>query len=166
MRNHFQGRVSLAGILRGVGLAAIFVAINSVAAFNWIPSSYQQFSWEAYAEYVYTDTPTATPTATPTGTPSQTPSATATPSPTATTTASPTPTPSDNENSSGDPACDDGFDNDFDGVLDCADSDCVGTPPCRAQAPVVSHRTLALIVVLLVAIGFFGLTPLRFEKRR
>ena len=64
MRDHFQGRVSLAGILRGVGLAAIFVAINSVAAFNWIPSSYQQFSWEAYAEYVYTDTPTATPTAT------------------------------------------------------------------------------------------------------
>jgi sugar transferase (PEP-CTERM/EpsH1 system associated) len=32
--------------------------------------------------------------------------------------------------------------------------------------PVVSHRTLLLIVALLAAIGFFALTPLRFGKRR
>ena len=35
-----------------------------------------------------------------------------------------------------------------------------------AAAPAVSHRTLLLIVVLLAAIGFFALTPLRFGKRR
>jgi hypothetical protein len=144
LRDYFQGRATLGGILRGIGLAAIFVAVNSVAAFNWIPSSYQQFTWEAYAGVVYTETPTATPTATATA----------------------TPTPSDDENSSGDPACNDDFDNDFDGAIDCADSDCLSSPFCRTPAPVVSHRSLALIVVLLVAIGFFGLTPLRFGKRR
>jgi hypothetical protein len=35
-----------------------------------------------------------------------------------------------------------------------------------APAPAVSHPALLLIVVLLVAVGCFALTPLRFGKRR
>jgi hypothetical protein len=30
----------------------------------------------------------------------------------------------------------------------------------------VSNRSLVIIVVLMIAVGFFALTPLRFGKRR
>jgi hypothetical protein len=39
-----------------------------------------------------------------------------------------------------------------------------GTCALPAPAPAVSHPALLLIVVLLVAIGCFALTPLRFGK--
>jgi hypothetical protein len=171
MREQSQGLAKLGAILLGVALGAVLVAINGLAAFNLIPSSYQRFSWEAYAMYVYTETPTATPTSTPTLTPTITPTstptatATITPTSTPTATATITPTPSDSEDSSGDQACDDDFDNDFDGLVDCVDGDCLGTPFCVAPAPVMSHRSLGLIIVLFVMIGFFALTPLRFGKR-
>jgi hypothetical protein len=156
MREQLQGRAG--GILRGIGLAAIFVVVNGVAAFNWIPSSYQQFSWEAYAEVVYTDTPT----------PSETPTAT----PTGTATSTPTATPVADGGSCATPSeCQSGFCVEgicCDTICDqprqtCVSGTCVNT---AAPAPAVSHRTLLLIVALLVAIGCFALTPLRFGKRR
>ena len=53
MRETLRRRTRLRGIIRGVVLAAFFVAANGFAAFNWIPSSYKQFTWEAYAGVVY-----------------------------------------------------------------------------------------------------------------
>jgi hypothetical protein len=58
--------------------------------------------------------------------------------------------------------------------LTCCDTACdqpgqvCNTGQCTntlAPAPAVSNRSLALIVVLLVSIGFFALTPLRSGKR-
>jgi hypothetical protein len=146
-----QRRVKLGGFLRGLGLAAFFVVANGLAAFHVIPSSYQQFSWEAYAEVVYTDTPTATPT----GTPTQTP----------------TPKIPDGGNCGVPSDCQSGFCVDSiccntacdQPMQTCASGTCTGT---TSAAPVVSHRALAFIVALLVSIGFFALTPLRFGKRR
>lgn len=172
--------------MRGVGLAALLVAVNALAAFNLIPSSYQQFNWEAYAVAVYTDTPTATPTQTPTGTPTRTPTTTPTGTPTRTPTVTATGTPTrtrtgtvtatatgtGNIPNGGDCAtpstCQSGF---------CVEGICCNTicnqpgqscvsGTCSAPAPAVSHRTLGLILALLVTIGFFALTPLRFGKRR
>ena len=53
-REQPQGLAKLDAILLGVGVAAIFVLLNALAAFNLIPSSYGHFSWQAYAEVVYT----------------------------------------------------------------------------------------------------------------
>jgi hypothetical protein len=152
MREQLQGRVTLGGIFRGIGLAALLVLINGVAAFNWIPSSYQQFSWEAYASTVYTSTPTETPTSTPTATPTETP----------------VPNGGSCAESS---ECQSGFC--VEGVCcnticdqpmqTCEDGTCVSA---ATPAPVFSHRTLLLVVGLLAMIGFFALTPLRFGKRR
>jgi hypothetical protein len=156
MREQFQRRAKLGGIFRGIGLAALLVAVNGVAAFNFIPSSYQQFSWEAHANVVYTDTPTTTATATPTGTP----------------TATPTETPKipDGGSCATPSQCQSGFC--VAGICcnticnqamqTCGDGTCTTTAP----APAVSTRTLGLILALLVAIGFFALTPLRFGKHR
>jgi hypothetical protein len=160
MRETLLGRARFGGIIRGIALAAIFVAVNGFAAFNWVPSSYQQFTWEAYAGVVYTATSTATATATTTST------ATATSTPTV------TETPVPNGGSCMVPSeCGSGFC--VDGICcntsctqpgaTCEDGTCSAVP---AAAPVVSHRTLLLIVALLAAIGFFALTPLRFGKRR
>jgi hypothetical protein len=188
MREQLQGRGKLGGIVRGIGLAAVFVAVNAFAAFNFIPSSYQQFTWEAYAEVVYTptSTPTTTPTTTPTHTPTRTPTTTptvtatgthtatrtGTVTATATATATATETPIPNGGACSTPSvCRSGFC--VDGVCcnticdqpmqTCEDGTCSGVP---APAPAVSHRSLLLIVGLLVTIGFFALTPLRFGKRR
>ena len=121
-----QGRGKLNAILLGIGLAVILVSLNGLAAFNFIPSSYNRFSWQAYADVVYTL----------------------------------------QENTSGPQACSDLIDNDGDGLVDCQDPDCFRTLPCGAPAPVMSNPTLGLMAALLVLIGFFGLTPLRFGKRR
>jgi hypothetical protein len=52
-------------------------------------------------------------------------------------------------------------------ICDLPSQSCeTGTCIQRTAAPIVSHRSLVLIVVLLIAIGFFALTPLRFGKRR
>ena len=160
MREQLLARARLGGILRGFALAAVFVVVNGVAAFNWIPSSYQQFSWEAYAQVVYTDTPTSTPTETPTATPTNTATPTVTETPVADGGSCATPS-----------ECQSGFCVEgicCDTICDqprqtCVSGTCVST---AAPAPAVSHRTLLLIVALLVAIGCFALTPLRFGKRR
>lgn len=155
MRESLQGRARLGGVIRGILLAALLVAFNGFAAFNWIPSSYQQFTWEAYAGVVYT--PTSTPTQTPTAT--------------ATGTATATPAIPDGGSCQTDPQCDSGFCVEgtcCNTICDQPNQTCV-TGTCAiapAAAPAASHRTLALIVVLLVAIGCFALTPLRFGKRR
>ena len=125
-RRRSQGLVKLDAILLGIGLAVVFVSLNGLAAFNFIPSSYSRFSWQAYADVVYTP----------------------------------------KENSSGAQACSDLRDNDGDGLVDCQDPDCFGTPPCGVPAPAMSNRALGLMAVLLALIGFFALTPLRFGKRR
>jgi hypothetical protein len=166
MREQLRGPVRLSGIIRGVALAAVLVAVNGVAAFNWIPSSYQQFTWQAYAEVVYTETatPSETPTATPTGT------ATVTATVTSTATATETPVP-DGGSCMMAGQCGSGFCVDSiccNTACDqpqqtCASGTCVST---AAPAPAMSHRTLLLVIVLLAAIGCFALTPLRFGKRR
>jgi len=48
-----QGRARLGGILLGLVLAAFLVVVNGLAAFNLVPSSYQQFTWTAYAAVLY-----------------------------------------------------------------------------------------------------------------
>ena len=128
MRETLRRRTRLRGIIRGVVLAAFFVAANGFAAFNWIPSSYKQFTWEAYAGVVYGGSCV---------------------------------NPTD---------CESGFC--VEGI--CCNSICnqpgqtceTGICATPAPAPAVSHPALLLIVVLLVAIGCFALTPLRFGKRR
>ena len=128
MRETLRRRTRLRGIIRGVVLAALFVAANGFAAFNWIPSSYKQFTWEAYAGVVYGGS-----------------------------CVNPTDCESD--------FCVKGI---------CCNSACdqpgqtceTGICATPAPAPAVSHPALLLIVVLLVAIGCFALTPLRFGKRR
>jgi hypothetical protein len=155
--NEQQGRVELRGIFWGIALAAVFVVVNGFAAFNFLPSSYQQFSWEAYAGVIYTAT------ATPSSTPTATATATATPTTTSTPIANGGTCAIGSQCSSG---------NCVEGI--CCNSICnepgqtcaTGTCVTPAAAPTVSNRTLVLIVGLLVAIGFFALTPLRFGKRR
>ena len=120
----------MGGILLGLVLAAFLVAVNGLAAFNFIPSSYQQFTWTAYADVLY-----------PNGASCET---------------------------------SDQCQSNFCVTGTCCNSICnepgqtcaTGTCVTPAPAPAVSNRTLALIVVLLVGVGFFALTPLRFGKRR
>jgi hypothetical protein len=157
-----RGLANVGAVVRGIGVAAVLVVVNGVAAFNWIPSSYQQFSWTAYAGVVYTETPTATPTQTPTSTPTVTNTPSSTPTATAV---------ADGGSCSADGQCESGFcvesvccDTICDQPgLSCASGTCLNA---AAPAPAASHRTLLLIVTLLAAIGYFALTPLGFGKRR
>ncbi len=149
MKGKSQGLARPGAILLGMALGGALVFANGFAAFNFLPSSYERFTWEAYAAVVYTNTPTATPTSTPSATPSATPSR----------------TPSDQENSAGSQACDDGIDNDNNGLVDCADAACNGTAPCGLPAPTTSNRALVIIVALLFTVGFFALAPLRSRKQ-
>jgi hypothetical protein len=80
------------------------------------------------------------PTATPTETPTQTP----------------TITPGGAES-----ACDNGVDDDLDNLVDCADPDCQNTAACISPAPVVSSRTMPVLVACLALIGLVGLLRLR-----
>jgi len=80
---------------------------------------------------------------------------------TPTATVTPTPTKALRENSAGAQACSDGFDNDFDGLVDCADPDCFGVPPCGAPAPALSQRMMVFLAVMLAAIGVGALARLR-----
>jgi hypothetical protein len=101
-----------------------------------------------------TETPTETPTQTPTGTATatQTPTATPTPSPTA------TPTLSNSEDEPGPFACADDFDNDGDGLIDCADPDCDGSLACLvAPAPAMSHSGFAVAIVILLLIAMIAM---------
>ncbi len=57
--------------------------------------------------------------------------------------------------------CSDGIDNDGDGLIDCADSDCFGDPACHVPAPAASGFGLFALLSLLVALGGFGLRSRR-----
>lgn len=113
-----------------------------------------------------TQTPTRTATTTPTITPTRTPTSSPTITLTATISATPTVTPTSNvmENVGGNANCSDGFDNDFDGLIDCADPDCANIPPCNAVAPVMSPPAALLLAVLLSLVGLFGLARSRQQR--
>jgi len=114
-----------------------------------------------------TDTPTTAPTATPTDiptpAPTETPTSVATDTPTTTPTDTPTATPTSSafENQGGDQFCSDGIDNDRNGLIDCQDPACLTVAPCGAPVPVVSSTGLALVALLLLGLGAFGLTSRR-----
>jgi hypothetical protein len=86
--------------------------------------------------------PDDTPTATPTGTTTPTGTATGTPEVAE--------------------ACDNGLDDDGDGAVDCADSECTSTAPCVSPAPALSTTATVALFAVLSAIGVFGL----FRRRR
>ena len=60
-------------------------------------------------------------------------------------------------------ACGDSIDNDGDGDVDCADSDCAGILPCSAPAPTVSTGVMVLLALLLASFGAFALRERRNE---
>src|SRR5262245_49469289 len=53
--------------------------------------------------------------------------------------------------------CSDGEDNDIDGPIDCADSDCRLSVVCNAPAPAMSTTGIAVLLTLLASIGFVTL---------
>ena len=65
-------------------------------------------------------------------------------------------TPSSFENSSGNPACSDGIDNDNNGLIDCADPECLCVP-----APTMTPPTLLLLAVVLGGLALFGIARIR-----
>ena len=105
-----------------------------------------------------TATPSATPTTTPTHTPSSTPSTTSTPTQTPTT----TPTLSTSESAGGAASCNDGIDNDGNGAIDCADSDCAEVPPCGAPVPAASRAGLLMLATALGVIAVLALRSSRY----
>ncbi|HYD48395.1 MAG TPA: hypothetical protein VEB21_08615 [Terriglobales bacterium] len=107
-----------------------------------------------------TPTHTATATATSTDTPTSTPTATPTETPTDTPTPSPTITAAAGEDASGGISCTDEIDNDFDGLLDCDDPDCIDTPPCGAPVPAASSGAVAVLIVVLASAGLLALRRL------
>lgn len=52
--------------------------------------------------------------------------------------------------------CSDGIDNDMDEDVDCADSDCADNIVCNAPAPALSGTGIALMMALLLLVGWFG----------
>lgn len=105
-----------------------------------------------------TETPTATQTGTATDTPTPTPTATSTPTATPTPTPTATPTLANSEDEPGAFACADNFDNDGDGLIDCADPDCDDQPACLiAPAPTMSQNGFAIAIVILLLIGMFAM---------
>jgi hypothetical protein len=50
--------------------------------------------------------------------------------------------------------CNDNIDNDIDGDIDCADSECLGDPDCEAGAPALSP---SLLIVLIGALSLFAI---------
>lgn len=116
-----------------------------------------------------TDTPTPTPTSTPTVTPTPTDTPTSTPTRTPTFTRTPTitptvtPTPADFENEAGDFACSDGFDNDSDELVDCADPDCATSTRCSAPVPVAGTPGTGALVAILTGLGLYAI--LRYRRR-
>ena len=53
--------------------------------------------------------------------------------------------------------CGDRVDNDNDGPVDCADSDCAGAPICGAAVPAVSPRNSIVLALALAAIAIYTL---------
>lgn len=54
-------------------------------------------------------------------------------------------------------SCSDGFDNDQNGLTDCADPACWGTATCAAPVPTVSWPGLGALGVLLASVGWLAL---------
>ena len=148
-------------------LAGIIGLAGNVQAQTLLFDKFEQGSAPAGWREVFNGTAvTATPTETPTvtATPTETPTATATPTETPTATAatpSTTPTKALRENSAGAQACSDGVDNDFDGLVDCADPDCFGVAPCGVPAPTLSQGMTVLLAVLMATMGVGALARLR-----
>ncbi len=54
--------------------------------------------------------------------------------------------------------CSDGLDNDLDGPIDCDDEDCLRDIACGfAPAPALSPVGFAVLLALLILVGFFGI---------
>jgi len=53
--------------------------------------------------------------------------------------------------------CSDGIDNDIDGRIDCADSDCADAVVCNAPVPVISVTGIATLMLILTLVGLVGL---------
>jgi len=156
-----------------LGFDAVVAGSNAATDLTWISANgYDNFTEKPlYAlsgvlivpeEISPTPTlsPTGTPTETPTATPTDTPTATPTETPTRTASASPTHTPTNapQENAGGNQFCSDGLDSDGDNLIDCADPDCVGVAPCRANVPAASAAGTGVLVGLLTAGAFLALT--------
>lgn len=112
-----------------------------------------------------TATQTATHTATATGTATDTVTATATVTQTPTASATVMPTFAPFEDAAGPQACNDGFDNDDNGLIDCADPACAGVAPCTRPAPAADSRTLAVALLVLAAIGGLAMWRRRGDQR-
>ncbi len=116
---------------------------------------------------IFTPTETPTPSPTNTTTPSTTATVTPTRTPTNTTTPSTTPTVTPTlslfENQAGDFACSDGFDNDGNGLVDCADRSCATSTRCVAPVSVGQDRWMGLLVAML---GLLGLGALLRSRGR
>jgi hypothetical protein len=116
-------------------------------------------------------TPSITPTETPTRTASNTPSVTPTRTPSLTPSITPTQTPSRtpsetptfaaHENTAGDFGCTDLFDNDDDGMIDCADPDCAAVFPCSNIAPTMSTPMTGILAATLALVGLLGVSRAR-----
>ncbi|MCX8073782.1 MAG: hypothetical protein N3C12_15245 [Candidatus Binatia bacterium] len=72
-----------------------------------------------------------------------------------------TPTFSRFENEAGDFACSDGFDNDGDGLVDCADPSCATSTRCAAPVPVGQGPWTGVMAGVLALLGVSALLGLR-----
>jgi hypothetical protein len=109
----------------------------------------------------------ANETATVTSTGTATATATATATRTVTPTVTPTRPRAARENAApGDFS--DGIDNDGNGLIDCADPNCIGQPGCPAAAPAPAASTggTVVIVLLLGALAFYQLHWRRMRRGR
>jgi hypothetical protein len=68
------------------------------------------------------------------------------------------------ENAGGIANCSDGFDNDFDGLIDCRDPNCSNLPVCTTAAPVMSPPFAIVLAVLLSLVGLLGLARSRQQR--
>jgi len=117
-----------------------------------------------------TETPTETPTTTPTRTPTETPTITATQTPTSSPTSTPPATATPTAVAGGEGfdngrLCNDRFDNDFNGLVDCADPACRAFSPCGAPAPASSVTGLIVLILVLGTLGLLQLVALQGTLR-
>ena len=68
------------------------------------------------------------------------------------------------ENTFGPDACRDGIDNDSNGLTDCADPSCRGTPPCVRPAPTLSWPALLACTLVLAGAGLWGIRRRRMPR--
>jgi hypothetical protein len=61
-------------------------------------------------------------------------------------------------------SCFDGIDNDGNGLTDCADPACRGTAACGGNVPTMSRYGLIACILILAAVGIYGLRTQRFFR--